>query len=37
MVRYTGILSGSIKDISEGGTADLVVFDDLVYSKPVKL
>ncbi|HZH66147.1 MAG TPA: hypothetical protein VEY10_14720 [Flavisolibacter sp.] len=35
-VSHQGKLSDGQKDISQGGVADLVVVDDLIYSEPVK-
>ena len=36
IVRHEGILSAGQKDISQGGTKDLVVFDDIIFSEPLK-
>lgn len=37
VVHHQGALADGQKDISQGGPKDLVVFDDLIYSEPVKL
>lgn len=37
MVHHQGALADGQKDVSQGGPKDLVVFDDLIYSEPVKL
>lgn len=34
-VGHEGTLSGSGKDISQGGTHDLVILDDIIYNEPV--
>ena len=36
VVRHQGILLSGEKDISQGGTKDLVVFDDVIYSEPAR-
>lgn len=36
-IGHNGMLTGSSKDISQGGTHDLIVLDDLIYSEPVSL
>lgn len=36
-VRHQGRLADGGKDLSQGGTVDLVVMDDVVYSEPVAL
>lgn len=35
VVHHLGVLAGG-KDVSQGGSDDLVVIDDLIYSEPVK-
>lgn len=36
-IGHNGMLTGNSKDISQGGTNDLIVLDDLIYSEPVSL
>lgn len=36
LVRHDGKLAGGGKDVSQGGSKDLIVLDDLVYSEPWK-
>ncbi|QNA44145.1 hypothetical protein [Lacibacter sediminis] len=36
-IGHNGMLTGNTKDISQGGTHDLIVLDDLIYSEPVSL
>jgi hypothetical protein len=36
IVHGNGIISSNEKDISNGGTKDLVVLDDIIYSEPVQ-
>lgn len=36
-IGHNGMLTGNTKDISQGGTNDLIVLDDFVYSEPVSL
>jgi hypothetical protein len=36
-ISHQGRLADGKKDISQGGTDDLIVIDDLIYSEPVKL
>ena len=36
-IGHSGMLTGNTKDISQGGTHDLIVLDDLIYSEPVSL
>jgi hypothetical protein len=35
-VRHQGILSDGQNDVSDGGSADLIVLDDFIYSEPIK-
>ena len=35
-VSHQGTLTGGGKDVSQGGTNDLIVMDDFIYSEPVK-
>lgn len=35
MIRHKGTLSEGVQDISVGGSADLVAFDDIIYSEPL--
>jgi hypothetical protein len=35
-VAHQGILSSGEKDITQGGTHDLIILDDFIYSEPVK-
>ena len=34
-VRHDGFLAEGTNDVSEGGTRDLIVLDDFIYSEPV--
>jgi len=34
-VTHDGFLEEGTKDVSQGGTKDLVVLDDFIYSEPV--
>jgi hypothetical protein len=36
IVKHQGKISDGNKDVSQGGTDDLVVIDDIIYSEPVK-
>jgi len=36
-VTHNGFLAEGVKDISEGGTKDLVVLDDFIYSEPLAI
>jgi hypothetical protein len=36
LVTHDGFLAEGKKDISDGGTEDLVVLDDFIYSEPVE-
>lgn len=35
-VGHQGVLASGGKDVSDGGTADLVILDDFIYDEPVK-